>query len=76
MISHFFSIFENLQVSADQVYFLEFNSKKSAILAECPRVARAAKFSFSKSCRDLKNEFFFLKICRILPNTSKNNRQK
>ena len=29
----------------------------------------AAKFSFSKNRRDLKNEYFFLKICRILPNT-------
>ena len=37
---------------------------------------RAAKFSFSKNHRDLKNEYFFLKICRILPNTSKNNCQK
>ena len=31
---------------------------------------------FSKNRRDLKNEYFFLKLCRILPYTSKNNRQK
>ena len=44
-----FSIFENLHVSADQGIFFEFNSKKSAILAARPRIARAAKFSFLKN---------------------------
>ena len=48
----------------------------SAISAACACVARAAKFSFSKNRRDLKNEYFFLKICRILSNTSKNNWKK
>ena len=37
---------------------------------------RAAKFSFSKNRRGLKYDYFFVKICRILPYTSKNNRQK
>ena len=41
-----------------------------------PCVARAAKFPFSKNRRGLKIEYFFVKICRILPYTSENNRQK
>ena len=39
-------------------------------------IARAAKSSCSKNPRDLKNEYIFIKICRILPYTSKNNRQE
>ena len=66
----FFSIFENSHYAAKQLYFYEFNSQKSANLA-----ARAAKFSFPKNQRNLK--IIFLKtICKYLPFTSKNNRQK
>ena len=64
-----FSIFENLHVSADQGIFFEFNSKKSAILAARPRIARAAKFSFLKNHRGLKNYYYFFKICLNLSNT-------
>ena len=38
--------------------------------------ARAAKFSFSKNHKDLKNEYLFLKIFKYLPITLKINRQK
>ena len=50
--------------------------KKKKFFAHPTLRASASKISFSKNRRDLKNEYFFLKICRILPNTSKNNRQK
>ena len=45
-----FAIFEKRHISADQVYFKQFNSKKLANFA-----ARLAKFSFSKNHRDLNN---------------------
>ena len=66
---------------SDLVLFFEFNHMAAFhewdLLVLRPSLrGRAAKFSFSKNRRDLKNEYFFLKICRILPNTSKNNRQK
>ena len=50
--------------------------KKKKFFAHPTLRASASKISFSKNRRDLKNEYFFLKICRILPNTSKNNRHK
>ena len=56
-----------------QLVLRPFVKKK---FAHAPPSERAAKFSFSKNRRDLKNEYLFLKICRILPNTSKNNCQK
>ena len=51
--------------------FYESNSKNRANLA-----ARAAKFSFSKNHKDLKNEYLFLKFFKYLPITLKINRQK
>ena len=51
--SALFSIFETVHISIDQVYFKEFNSKKSATSAVCP-----AKFSFSTIHRDLKNQYY------------------
>ena len=45
--------FWNLHLTGDQVYFCDFSTSKSAISAAC--TARAAKFSFSKNHRDLKN---------------------
>ena len=70
VIQHFFSIFENLHISADLFYFQKLNSKKSAISA-----ARSSKFSFSKNRKDLKYLNLYLKICRDLPHVSKNNLQ-
>ena len=52
----FFAIFEKRQVSAVQVYFYEFNSKKSGNRV---LVALAAKFVLSKNHRDLKNYYVF-----------------
>ena len=40
------------------------------------RGAHAAKFSFLKNHRGLKNYFFFQKICKYLPISSKKSRQK
>ena len=48
VIQHFFSIFENLHISADLFYFQKLNSKKSAISA-----ARSSKFSFSKNLKEI-----------------------
>ena len=56
-------------------YIFMRSIKKLANFAKRAPVARAAKFSFSKNRRDLKYEYF-LKICRIFPKTSKNNRQE
>ena len=53
VIQHFFARFKNWHCAANQVYFYKSNSKKSANLS-----ARAAKFSFSKTRKDLKNQFF------------------
>ena len=66
----FFSDFRNRHNAADQVYFSESNSKKSADLVA--RSACAAKFSLSKMHRDLKNGYF-VKICLYLTLTSNNN---
>ena len=52
-----FAIFENGHYAADQVYFYQSNSKKSANLAAC-----AAKFSHSKNDRDLKMNIAFWKF--------------
>ena len=53
-----FSIFENLYISADQVYFQELNSKKSAISAG--RVGHARQsFHFQKITGTLKINIFF-----------------
>ena len=53
----FFPIFENLHISANQVYFLELNSKKSA-----PSVARAThtrqSFLFQKITGTLNINIF------------------
>ena len=54
-------ICENGHYAADQVYFYESSSKKSA------------KFSLSKNHRHLKNKYFCLKICKNLHFTLKNN---
>ena len=69
MIKNFFSIYENVHNSADQVpylYFYKLNSKKSAISAV--RVARAAKFSYSKNHRDLKINIFIWKFAETFLN--------
>ena len=39
-------------------------------------LAFAAKFLLSKNHMDLENQYFLLKVCKYLPFTSKNNRQK
>ena len=65
-----FAIFEKQQISADQVYFYEFNSKKISNFG-CARFW-IAKCLFLKNNRDLKNIFC---CCRNFPFTSRNNRQ-
>ena len=62
----FKGIFGNLQIYIEQ----EFKSKKNRHLSP-----RAARFSYTKNHRDLKNEYF-LKMCKYLPVTARNNRQK
>ena len=69
MVKIFFSIFEYGHYAADQVYFYESNSQKFANLA-----AREAHARQSFNQRVLKNEYLFVKICKYLPVTSKNNR--
>ena len=64
--------FENVHISADQVYFQELNSKKSAISAARAHRMRGTVFIF-KNHRD--HIFFYLNICTDLSYTSKNNLQ-
>ena len=62
VILYFFALFEKQHVSADQVYFYRYNSKRSANFAARERVVRAVKFSFLKYCRNLKKYFFFVHL--------------
>ena len=71
----FFFFFESGNIAADQVYFNEANSRKSATFVTRARGSCAAKFSFFKNHRVLKNEYF-LKICKYLHFPSKNIWQK
>ena len=54
--------------------FCDFRNGHIAIdhFDACARGAHAAKFSFSKNHRDLKNDFLLLKVCRNLSFTSFN----
>ena len=67
-----FAIFENGHYAADQVYFYDSNEKISANLDSRTR----GKVLALRNHRDLNNVYFFLKTCRYLLFTSKNNRQK
>ena len=55
--------------------FMSSIPKKSAIFVT-PSLWTRRKVFISKNHRDLKNEYLFWKICKCLPFTSKNNRQK
>ena len=67
-----FSIFENLHVYVYQVYFKEFNSKRSAISA---RAAHALQSFFFINTGTLQKIFFFW-IWQYLLFTPMNTRQK
>ena len=51
-----FAIFEIGHIAVDQIYFEEFNSKKSASLAVRMHCAHATKFFDFINHRDLKNQ--------------------
>ena len=69
VIYNFFAFFKKQHISANQVYFQEFNSKKSATSAAPARVA--AKFSSSKNHRNLNKQYYIR--CVILYLGSYNN---
>ena len=64
MIYKFFEIFKSGHIAADQVYFYELNSKKSA------------KFSFSKNHRVLKNKHMFNDLISSFNTNSKKKKKK
>ena len=53
IVQYIKAIFENGHYAADEVYFYECNSKKSANLAVRARGASATKFKFFLNHRDL-----------------------
>ena len=61
VVQHFILIFKNWHYAANQVYFQESNSRKSANLGACK-----AKFLFFNH-RDLKNKYFFRKFENTVP---------
>ena len=70
-----FAIFENGHFAADQVYFYEFNSKKSANLPALMPIRQS--FPFQKITGTLKMIFLNLEIPSFSSSlfSSKNNRQ-